>query len=65
MTQQAIPVVVVIAVVVSAHVLRKIMVAAQIFPQEKREPFTVKTASGISMVQTVSRLIKKQKARKK
>ena len=65
MTQQAILVVVVIAVVVSAHVLRKIMVAAQIFPQEKREPFTVKTASGISMVQTVSRLIKKQKARKK
>ncbi|CAH3189850.1 unnamed protein product, partial [Porites evermanni] len=43
----------------------KIIEAAQIFPQARNVPFTAKSASVISMVQTVSKPIKNQKARKK
>ena len=63
-TQQTILVEVVIVLVVSAHVLRKIQKGAQIFPQARNVPFTAKTASVISMVQTVSKPIKNQKEEK-
>ena len=44
---------------------QKIKEAARIFSQARNVPFTAKTASVISMVQTVSKPIKNQKARKK
>ena len=62
--QKTILVEVVIALGVSAHVLRKIKQAAKIFPQARTVPFTATTASVISVVQTVSKPIKNQKEEK-
>ena len=60
-----IPVEAVIAIVVSAHGLRKIMEAVQIFPQERNVQFTARTAREISMVLIVSTHTKYLKERKK
>ena len=64
-TQRIIPVWDVTAQVVNEHVLRKTKGVARMLPLARKVQFTAKTASVISTVQTVSRPIKNQKARKK
>ena len=62
------PIILVWGVIVPAakeHVPGKIKVVAPILNLENNVPFTAKTVSVISTVQTVSRPIKNQKARKK